>query len=81
MAEPAPAERNASASFVGLVLISIGVLWLALTGLCTAVAFATLAQQGNLGDSMWVLVFAAPSAILGGSLYLVGRLLRAKHDA
>ena len=76
-----PVGEGSAGRFVGLVLVSIGILWLALTGLCTAVALATLAQQGNLGDSMLILVFAIPSAILGGSLYLVGRLLRPKHDA
>ena len=81
MATSPAGEGNASGRFVGLVLISIGVLWLALTGLCTAVAFATLARQGNLGDSKLILVFAGPSAILGGSLYLIGQLLRPKHDA
>ena len=80
MATP-PVGEGSAGRFVGLVLVSIGILWLALTGLCTAVAFVTLAQQGNLGDSMLILVFAIPSTILGGSLYLVGRLLRPKHDA
>ncbi len=79
MADPALAPSNTSGRFVGLVLLSIGVLWLALTGLCTAVAFITLAGQGDLSAVMLILVFAAPSAILGGAIYFVGRLLRPKQ--
>jgi hypothetical protein len=79
MADPPPAPTNTTGRFVGLVLISIGVLWLVLTGLCTAGAFITLASQGDTTDVGLVLVFAVPSAILGGAIYFVGRLLRPKR--
>ena len=78
MVEPAPQQHSASARFVGLILISIGVLWLVLTGLCTAAAFITMMTDGGLGDIMLILPFTAVSAILGGAVYYVGRLLRPK---
>ena len=72
---PVPAA-SPSGRFVGLILISIGVLWLVLTGLCTAAAFVTLMSEGNLSDIMLILTFSVPSAVLGGAVYFVGRLLR-----
>jgi hypothetical protein len=79
MADPAPAPNNTTGRFVGLVLISIGVLWLVLTGLCTAAAFVSLASEGDLTDLGMILVFSVPSAILGGAIYFGGRLLRPKQ--
>jgi hypothetical protein len=78
MVEPAPEEGSASGRFIGLILISIGVLWLALTGLCTAAAFVMMMTEGGLSDIMLILPFTAVSAILGGGVYYLGRLLRPK---
>lgn len=79
MTEPAPAQQSAAARFVGLILVSIGVLWLVLTGLCTAGALVSIASEGNLGDIGMILVFALPSAMIGGALYFGGRLLRPRQ--
>jgi hypothetical protein len=76
MVTPAPRTPDTSARFFGLILVSIGILWLALTGLCTVVALALLASEGDLGDIMLILPFTAVSTILGGAVYLVGRLMR-----
>jgi hypothetical protein len=77
MAEPPPLPSGSSSGrFVGLILLSIGVLWLALTGLCTVVAFVTLMGDGDFSDIMLILPFTVISAALGAAVYIVGRLLR-----
>ena len=82
MASPPPVQPNASARFVGLIFMSIGVLWLSLTGLCTLGMFATLISTDGLsagvGDLALILIVAVPSALIGGAVYFVGRLLRPK---
>lgn len=72
---PVPAG-SPSGRFVGLILISIGVLWLLLTGLCTVFGLVSLMSEGNLGDILLVATITLPSALLGGAIYAVGRLLR-----
>jgi hypothetical protein len=80
MAAPPPVPAGSpSGRFVGLILISIGVLWLTLTGLCTAAALVTLMSEGNLGDVLMIAVFTLPSAVLGAAVYFVGRLLRPRQ--
>lgn len=76
MATPPTEPKNTSGRFVGLILVSIGVLWLALTGLCTLAAFAIMATEDSFSDIMLILPFSVISAILGGGVYVVGRLLR-----
>ena len=60
----------------GLILIVIGILWLVLTGLCSAAFFIGLLGQGNLSDLGAVLVIGVPSALIGGVIYAIGRWLR-----
>lgn len=77
MASPTPAQSSPATRFVGLILISIGVLWLVLTGLCTLVGLTSLVGEGgSLEDSILIFSFAVPSAILGAGVYFIGRLLR-----
>ena len=79
---PVPAG-SPSGRFVGLILISIGVLWLTLTGLCTAFFFVAVLGDSSttiyFSDVVMVLSFAIPSALIGGALYFVGRLLRPRQ--
>lgn len=76
---PPPVPSGSPAGrFIGLVLISIGVLWLSLTGLCTVVALATLIPENGLGDIMLILPFTFVSAVIGGVIYLIGRAFRPK---
>ena len=63
---------------IGLVLIVIGALWLVLTGLCSAAFAIGLAGEGNLNDLGGVLMIGAPSALIGGLIYAIGRWLRPK---
>jgi hypothetical protein len=77
MVEPAPLTSGSpTGRFVGLILISVGVLWLSLTGLCTAFAFLSLIGTADYGDILLILTVAVPSAVIGGAIYFVGRLLR-----
>jgi hypothetical protein len=65
--------------FVGLVLVVVGVLWLVLTGLCTAAFAIGLLGEGNLNDIGGVLSIGVPSAVIGGAIYAIGRWLRPKQ--
>ena len=83
MAEQPPVPAGSpTGRFVGLVLISIGVLWLALTGLCTLCTYVIVLSDASttiyFDDVIMVLSFAIPSALIGGAIYFVGRLLRPK---
>lgn len=80
MVEPPPVPAGSpSGRFIGLILISIGVLWLLLTGLCTVFGLVSLMTEGNLSDILLVLTVTVPSALLGGAIYAVGRLLRPRQ--
>ncbi|MCE9521886.1 MAG: hypothetical protein K8S25_05575 [Alphaproteobacteria bacterium] len=61
---------------VGLMLIVIGVIWLVTTGLCSAAFAIGLADGGNSNDMIIILVVGVPSAVIGGVIYWIGRLLR-----
>ncbi len=74
---PAP-TGNELRRFAGLILVAIGTLWLVLTGLCTAVFAVGVAGEGNLNDIGGVLSIGAPSAVIGGIIYAIGRWLRPK---
>jgi hypothetical protein len=63
---------------VGRILIVIGVLWLVLTGLCTAAFAIGLLGEGNLGDVSVILTIGIPSAVIGGVIYAIGRWMRPK---
>ena len=73
MAESSTSEIG---RFVGLLLIVVGVLWLVLTGLCSAAFALALIGEGNLNDVTGVLAIGVPSALIGGVIYAIGRWLR-----
>ncbi|MBI1212145.1 MAG: hypothetical protein GC190_11830 [Alphaproteobacteria bacterium] len=77
--QPQAATAHPVRRFIGLIIISIGVLWLSLTGLCTLFALGSLINEGNLGDIMIVATVAVPSAMIGGVIYFIGHLLRRKQ--
>ena len=60
MTDPAPTDHTAS-RFIGLILLSIGVLWLVLTGLCTVGALVMTASQGGLTDTVMIAMFSVPT--------------------
>ena len=61
---------------IGLVLIFIGVLWLAMTGLCNAGFVAQMLFEGDWSNADLVLILGVPSALIGGVIYALGRWLR-----
>jgi hypothetical protein len=63
---------------IGLILLIVGVLWLATTGLCTLVFVAFVVQAYGItsGDISTIFIVAVPSAIIGSILYAAGRWLR-----
>ena len=80
MAELPPVrEGNPTRRFIGLILVSVGVLWLSLTGLCTVVAFVSMLSEGGVGALLLVLAFSVPSALIGGAIYGVGQMLRSRR--
>ncbi|MEQ1867381.1 MAG: hypothetical protein ABL996_22315 [Micropepsaceae bacterium] len=71
--------------FIGLILIVVGVLWAAASGLCTAVMFASLLVESDevylremLSITPVFLLVGGFSAGMGFVLYVVGRALRPK---
>ena len=64
--------------FFGLVLLVIGVLLLAFTGLCTASVLIFLIQSYSItpNDIVTIVMFAGPSALLGWGIFAWGRSLR-----
>jgi len=69
-------QPEAVSRFVGLLLIAVGVLWLVLTGLCSAAFVIALLAEGHPGDATGVLAIGLPSALIGGVIYAIGRWLR-----
>jgi hypothetical protein len=69
---------------VGLVLIVVGLLWTALSGLCSAAFFVTLFTEGGgdmreaLSIMPMILLVGGFSAGIGFVVYIVGRALRPK---
>jgi hypothetical protein len=59
-------------SFWAQALMTIGILWLALTGLCV---FGGLAF-GGVYDRIYAVPVGGVSAVIGGVLYLIGRAIR-----
>jgi hypothetical protein len=73
--------QGSIARFIGLILIVIGVLWLALTGLCSAAFFVTLLTEGaDLREALsilpMILLVGGFSAGMGLVALIVGRALR-----
>lgn len=80
MAELPPVQAGSpTGRFVGLILISIGILWLSLTGLCAVVTFVSMFSEGGFANILLILVFAGPSALVGAAFYGIGRLLRSRQ--
>lgn len=66
------------ARLIGLILIAIGTLWLVLTGLCSGAFLIGFMGEGNLSDIGAVFMIGIPSALIGGTVYAIGRWLRPK---
>lgn len=69
-------DQGSVARFIGLILVVFGVLWLVLTGLCSAAFAIGLLGEGNLSDVGAVLMIGGPSALIGAVIYGIGRWLR-----
>lgn len=72
--------------FIGLVLIVIGALWMAASGLCTAVFGISLFAEGTTSDLaeagsiiLLMLVYGGVSALAGLGVYAIGRALRPRQ--
>ncbi len=69
---------------VGLILITVGVLWMAASGLCSAAFFLMLLTESPsdarevLSITPMVLLVGGFSAGIGFVVYIVGRALRPK---
>jgi hypothetical protein len=82
MSESAGTGSNVK-RFIGLVLIVIGVLWTAASGLCSVGFFGWMFFEGGdtreiLSIVPMVLLVGGFSAGMGFVLYVVGRALRPK---
>jgi len=69
--------------FIGLVLLVIGVLWMAASGLCGgAVIVSSISTSGSSSElGYWILLVAFLSGLFGAigfGFYVVGRNLRGK---
>ena len=72
-----PRERDPIPRFIGRVLLVVGVLWMALAGICTV---AMLVQSGGSanGESGYLVIFAIVGfvALLAGfGIFMLGRAL------
>ena len=82
----APPPPNEIGRFFGLILIAVGALVMALSGLCTA-AFAVMllaeSPGANLGEALsfllLALVYGGIAALAGLGLFAIGRWLRPKQ--
>jgi hypothetical protein len=76
--------RSGARTFFATALIVIGLLWMALTGLCTAsVAISTLLQGdplGFLGAVPVLLVIGALCIGPGWLIWLAGKALRGRRN-
>ncbi len=76
MSEPSEARR-----VFGLILIVLGILWMALSGLCTAVGlfFTVPASFGQYGNASFMFLAIVPGGIsiaIGWAVWLGGRALK-----
>lgn len=76
----APQSGGELGRLIGLILIVIGVFWLATTGLCSAVFAIGLLGEGNLNDIGGVFMIGVPSALIGGVIYAIGRWMRPRQS-
>lgn len=79
-----PTDPPSIKRIIGLTLIIVGLLWTALSGLCSAAFFVTLLTEG--GDVREALSIVPMIVLVGGFstgigivLYVVGRALRPKE--
>lgn len=77
-----PAPPSSLRRIIGLVLITIGILWMAASGLCSAAFLVTIFTEGpgSVGEILSILPMIALvggfSVGVGFVLYIVGRALR-----
>ena len=82
MTEQTPQAGSEIGRFFGLILSVIGVLWMAASGLCTAVFAVGLFADGSghLAEAfsivLLMLVYGGMSALLGFGIFVIGRVLR-----
>jgi hypothetical protein len=78
-----PASSTSVKQMIGLVLIVVGLLWAALSGLCSAGFFLMLFTEGGdvreaLSIIPMIVLAGGFSAGIGYVVYIVGRALRPK---
>jgi hypothetical protein len=84
MTEPAPPPAGLK-RIVGLILITMGILWMAASGLCSAGFVVALLTEsgGDLGEALstapMIVIVGGFSIGVGFVLYVVGRALRPKE--
>ena len=79
-----PTDPSSVKRIIGLAFIVVGLLWAALSGLCSAAFFATLfTEGGDLREALsivpMIVLVGGFSAGLGFVVYVVGRALRPKE--
>ena len=85
MSNSTPQPPSEIRRFIGLVLLVIGALWMAASGLCTAVFGVGLLAEGggDLAEAssivLLMLVYGGVSALFGFGLYAIGRWLRPRQ--
>jgi hypothetical protein len=79
-----PTPKRGGLDFVATALIVIGVLWMALAGLCSAAVFFSSMMSGDIAGMMSalsiVLFFGAIGAAPGLIIWLIGRALRGRRN-
>ena len=82
MNDATPQPPSEIRRFIGLVLMVIGVLWMAATGLCTTIFGVSLLAEGSsdLAEAssiiLLMLVYGGLSALAGFGVFAIGRWLR-----
>lgn len=61
--------------FFGHILMAIGAVWAASSGVCTAIFGLSWSKSGNPNDLLGVLQLGVPSVLFGVFLYLVGHYI------
>lgn len=85
MSDPTPQAPSETRRFIGLILVVIGALWMAASGLCTAVFGVGLLADGSsdLAEAssiiLLMLVCGGVSALFGLGVYAIGRWLRPRR--
>jgi hypothetical protein len=79
-----PSQPNPVRRVIGLVLITVGALWIAASGLCSAGMVVTMFTEGGdwreaLSIVPMILLVGGFSIGIGFVFYVVGRALRPKE--